>query len=281
MSFKINLIQNYYLRNVREVIWRIGRKLYCFARNDLPRGPKDNGEYQLLDYFMNTSVKKELTIFDIGGNKGEWTMTALESSKRYGIKTSIHVFEPSQDSFSFLQHLFDEQCATVNKKAVSGLNSVSKFFVYGGLCGTNSLYETEGGISEEVETIRLDDYVVQKKLDHIDFVKSDTEGHDFEVLKSAEDLLIRGKVTIWQLEYNWRWINARCYIKDVFNFICDKPYLLGKLSSNGLEIYKDWHPELDRYFETNYVLILKDYEAVSKILRYSRFNSSNVPEYFE
>lgn len=258
-------------------MWRMGRKLYCFARNELPAGPRENGEYKLLNHFIETSVKKELTIFDIGGNKGEWTITALDSSKRYGVKASAHIFEPSFDSFSRLQHLFDAQSVKVNKKAISSSNSTSKLFVCGELCGTNSLYSYQGGTPEEIETIRLDDYVEQEKLDHIDFVKSDTEGHDFMVLQSAENLLSEGKVAIWQFEYNWRWINARCYIKDVFEFVREKPYWLGKLSGNGIEIYKEWHPELDRYFETNYVLIRKDYEAISEILECSEFNTSNVP----
>jgi FkbM family methyltransferase len=262
-------------------MWRLGRRLYCYARNELPVGPLENGEYQLLDYFMKISTNKDLTIFDIGGNKGEWTIAALESSKRYGVKASIHIFEPANDSFSLLQHKFEVQGVKLNKMAVSNSNSVSELFVCGNFCGTNSLYANQGGVPEKIQSIRLDEYVAQHKINHIDFVKSDTEGHDFNVLKSAENLLCEGRVIILQFEYNWRWINARCYLRDVFDFISDKPYWLGKLSASGVEIYKDWHPELDRFFETNYVLVRKDYEAMSKIIKYSKFNSSNIPISFE
>lgn len=258
-------------------MWRLGRKLYCFARNDLPASPRKNGEYRLLDLFIETSAKQSLTVFDIGCNKGEWTNAALESSKRHKIKTSAHVFEPSNDSYSRLLDLFDMQLVKVNKIAVSNSNSISKLFVCGNLCGTNSLYGDQGGTTEEIETIRLDDYVERQKIDHIDFLKSDTEGHDFVVLQSAENLLKQGKVTIWQFEYNWRWINARSYIKDVFEFVHDKPYWIGKISANQIEIYKDWHPELDRYFETNFALIRKGYEEISEFLVFSEFNSSNAP----
>lgn len=33
------------------------------------------------------------------------------------------------------------------------------------------------------------------------------------------------------------------------------PYKLAKLQSDHILIFNDWHPELERYFEGNYVLV--------------------------
>ncbi len=38
-------------------------------------------------------------------------------------------------------------------------------------------------------------------------------------------------------------------------FLEDRPYALGRLTSDGLELYSAWHFELDRYVETNFVII--------------------------
>ncbi len=267
---------DYYGSGFRRLLWRFGRKLYCWARNDLTQGPENNGEYQFLHVFLKTS-QAPVTLVDIGANKGEWVSEALSGAKALGKETATHIFEPSNDSFLRLQKLFQSSAIRLNKAAVSDTTGTTRLFVRGTLCGINSLYADDGGIPEEIHTLTLDDYVAEQGLDRLDFVKSDTEGHDFYVMQGAKHLLGAGKVTIWQFEYNHRWINARCYLKDVFQFMADKPYLIGKLSNRGIEIYPEWHPELEHYFETNFVLIHKDCEAIRKIAAVSRFGPCNVP----
>ncbi|MBE0670935.1 MAG: hypothetical protein IH588_10135, partial [Anaerolineales bacterium] len=48
---------------------------------------------------------------------------------------------------------------------------------------------------------------------------------------------------------------SRHFIKDVFDFADSIPYSVGKITPNGVDIYEKWHPELEKYFEGNYVLI--------------------------
>ncbi len=89
----------------RHFIWRLGRKLYCFARNELPLDPQVNGEYLLLSTFLETCSKDSVTVIDVGANKGEWSLTALAYSKKFNLKGSLHLFEPAEDSFRYLQSL--------------------------------------------------------------------------------------------------------------------------------------------------------------------------------
>ena len=42
---------------------------------------------------------------------------------------------------------------------------------------------------------------------------------------------------------------------DVFEFAKDLPYSLGKITTKGVEVYEEWHPELERFFDGNYLLI--------------------------
>ena len=269
--------QSYYGSAFRQFIWRLGRKIYCWVRNDLTRGPESNGEYELLRYFLQHTPKGGILI-DIGAHRGEWSRQALNVSKaanRGGVY--IHAFEPSSDSFRRLQGLFHSEPIILNNFAVSNMSGRAQLFVRGAFCGVNSVYEQNGGIPEEIEAIHLDEYAVQQNLDHIDFVKCDTEGHDFYVMQGASRLLTSGKIAIWQFEYNHRWIDARCYLKDVFDFIRGKSYWIGKLSARGVEIYEDWHPELERYFETNFVLIHRNCTTILEIAAVSKFGPSNVP----
>lgn len=44
-------------------------------------------------------------------------------------------------------------------------------------------------------------------------------------------------------------------MRDVFQLIEGTDYRLGKLARNRVNFYKEWHFEMDRYFESNYVLV--------------------------
>ena len=61
-----------------------------------------------------------------------------------------------------------------------------------------------------------------------------------------------------QFEYNYLWIYSRHYFKDVFDFIKGTGYCVGKITPGGVELYEQWHPELDRFIAGNYLLLHPD-----------------------
>jgi hypothetical protein len=102
-------------------------------------------------------------------------------------------------------------------------------------------------------------YCLRNGVEVIHYFKSDTEGHDFEVIMGARELLTNGKIWVLQFEYNHRWVYSRHFLKDIFDFAKElRMYHIGKLTPDGVEIYKEWHPELERFFEGNYALIKED-----------------------
>lgn len=50
------------------------------------------------------------------------------------------------------------------------------------------------------------------------------------------------------------------------------PIPLGKLFGNEIEIFEKWHPELERFFEANYVLI--NNSPITKLVMPMRFDAS-------
>jgi hypothetical protein len=117
----------YYGSCFRGLLWRLGRKLYCYARNDLPQRPENNGEYQLLQIFLKTS-KERVTLVDIGANVGEWTSKVLSLAKPLGKDAAIHIFEPSNDSFLYWQKFF--QFSRPALAATEGKNLAYLFVAY-------------------------------------------------------------------------------------------------------------------------------------------------------
>ena len=263
----------------RSLVWRIGRRLYQLARRDIHNDPKHNGEYWLIQKVIENSAQDALTLVDIGANKGDWSAHALDVLKLKNVNGRIYAFEPALATFEFLSERFKgEKALEISRIALSDTTGEVEFFVNGALSGTNSLSRNENAVVEKVKTQKFEEFFSDHKLEKINFVKSDTEGYDFCVMRGANDVLKKGLVDIWQFEYNFRWvIGSGGTLKDVFDFISDKPYRFGKLYGNGIEVYDQWHPELERFFEGNYVLVRKGSFAEGWV-KVMRFDTSNVPQ---
>lgn len=276
---KENMIDSRMFAALRSIVWRIGRKLYTWARREVSNGPELNGEYWLLAQAVNAATVNTPCFLDIGARFGEWSEQAYALLKRRGLSGDVHAFEPAAASYAYLCSIFNlNESIHVHRLALSDQSGLRDFFVIGDLAGVNSLVPVGGAKVEQVNSIRVDDFLAKKKIDHVLFAKSDTEGHDFNALQGAEELFRQGRVDIWQFEYNHRWLAGCAQLKDVFNFIIDKPYRLGKLYARGIEVYEDWHPELERFFEANYVLVRQG-SVFEKLCTPVRFNRRNVIEF--
>ncbi len=262
---------------VRSFIWRLGRRLYCRARREVSRSFDHNGERWLLQHVLAEADRSKLTILlDIGAYRGNWSESAASMLGHQNIPGHVYAFEPSSFTFNGLSERFmGNELVSTNRIALSDQSGEREFFVAGELCGINSLLTIDGASKENVTTLRLDEFLNMNQIEHVLLAKSDTEGHDLGVLQGATETLRQGRIDIWQFEYNHRWIGGRAYLKDVFDFIADKPYRLGKLYGNGLETYEGWHPELERFFESNYVLVKKG-GRYEKLCSRVHFNNSNV-----
>ena len=262
---------------VRSFVWRLGRRLYCWARREVSSGFEENGERWLLQNVLSDADRsKPAILLDIGTFRGNWAESALTMLKGQNITGHVHAFEPASYAYACLVERFKgNNLVSTNRIALSDKSGERVFFVVGEMCGINSLLKIDGASKENVTTLRLDDFLAEQRIDHVLFVKSDTEGHDLNVLQGATKTLLGGRIDVWQFEYNHRWVGGRSYLRDVFDFIADKPYLLGKLYGNGIETYEGWHPELERFFESNYVLVKKG-SRYEKLCSRVHFNNRNV-----
>lgn len=270
-NFLMKFIRSFAL--VRKLMWRLGRKMYTYARGDGQNDPRTNGEYWLLEHALKASPGPQV-LLDVGANKGDWTAQALELAQT-SREIHVHSFEPSLATRSMLTARFVGSAnVTVQPYALS--NTVGEATFYSGEdgSGTNSLSSISGLVKETVKLNTIDNFLQQAGIESVLMVKIDTEGFDLLVLKGAKYALSAGLIDIIQFEYNWRWLLNHASLRDVFDFISNKPYRMGKLVGETIEFYEGWHFELDRYFENNYVLVRRDSELCllgSKV----HFDSSN------
>jgi len=254
---------------LRRLAWRLGRRLYVCARGEQTAADIENdGElYLQTKVIANTLPKEKLKVLDIGANQGDWTRHLLGQAppaRRDKEHLSIELFEPvystRQRLVETLQMTDEEGVCQVHALAISDQAGSFQMAIMSETGGTNSLHfdgssEVPPGGWTTVQTSTLTEFCASHRVDRIQLVKCDTEGHDLKVLQGAKELFAARRIDVFQFEYNHRWIFARCYLKDVFDLIKDLPYRIGKLEPDSIEIYDEWHPELDRFFQSNYVLI--------------------------
>lgn len=257
------------MRGISSVIprsfrWRIGRAIYMDARGDIPNDMKTNGELLLQRCVVNAWMNKKYSrsrfiAIDVGANRGEWIAHLLglmpDDAGESGV--SVAAFEPEPTTAELLRRRFKtDSRVMIEELALTSLSGQSTLYVTGPVLGTNSLHPTDQHqYAIDVSTETLSDYCKRHAINNIDVVKCDTEGNDCEVIRGASDMLASEAISVFQFEYNYRWVFARRFLKDVFDTIAGLPYRLAKLQSDHLIVFDKWHFELDRYFEGNYVLI--------------------------
>jgi len=244
----------------RRHVVRAARFALNRARLDLPNQATINGEYALQRWVLATIPAAEpVTVFDVGANVGTWSLALLRQAGTGGHAHNLvlHAFEPASSSHATLRERLPDS-VRVNRLAVSADSGRKLLYVVGPGAGRNSLHESDierddPVHTEQVDSTTVDDYARHNGIDRIHLMKIDTEGHDFSVLAGAAQSLRDRTISLVQFEYNHRWVHARHFLKDVFDFVEPLGYRVGKLTPGGMEMYPGWDPELENFIEGNYL----------------------------
>jgi len=244
---------------------RLGRFLWMQSRMDGVNDIKLNGEALLQEYAIKYFKGSDsIVFFDVGANVGLWTQSLINALKKENINGSaveIHLFEPEPAAHKELTKSFLEfdkfKIFQINQKGVTDKGGKLSFGIIGEKAGTNSLkhFPTQSILKTiNIECTSISEYSHINNIPHINFVKIDTEGNDYNVILGATELLREGKIDIIQFEYNHRWISFRFYLKDVFDLVLPLGYSLGKVTSKGIIRFERWDRQLESYMENNYLI---------------------------
>jgi len=260
---------------LRRFTWRLGRKLYLWGRGEVANEPTSNGEYWLLDEIVRAAPHHALVLFDVGCNRGNWSAHALEAASRHNKNATIHVFEPEPSALRGLTDRFKANpSVTLNHSAVAETSGSMDFYVIKAAAGTNSLSKVPGAVAVTVPVTTIDAYCNAHGISSIDFMKCDVEGFDSHVIQGAKNLLSAGGVGVLQFEYNWRWILPRRFLRDVFELCNGTDYMIGRLGPGRIDVFEEWHFELERFFEGNYLLIRRGVQIPgTRVVRFDATNS--------
>ncbi len=230
-----------------------------------------SGEGKLLERLIEFFGKRfsRIVVFDVGANVGDWTWCLLKSFlNRQGsqkLELEIHCFEPVSSSFVKLNSRFvDEKFAgakiITNNFGLSDKEEEKEIYFQRPEDSHASLYAMETGMkvpfaSECVSLKRADRYISEKCIEHINFLKIDVEGHEYHVLVGFGDYLNSDFIDFIQFEYGGCNLVSHSSLKDIYAYLIQKGFRIGKIMRNGKVDLRDWKPFMENFQYSNYIAV--------------------------
>ena len=175
-------------------------------------------------------------LFDVGANHGAYA----QSLQIFAPAARIFAFEPHPATFAFLHSRLQPwpsiQCVN---KAVADKAGHLKLYDFSSDDGSTqaSLSQTAVAlftsdiVEHAVECTTIDDFMAEAGIDHIDFLKIDTEGHDLSVLMGAQRALRDQKIKLIQFEFIPANIATGVTMRRFYEVL--QGYRIGRLCVNG------------------------------------------------
>jgi FkbM family methyltransferase len=202
--------------------------------------------------------RKHISIFDVGGNLGDYSRALAQC---FGSKATIYAFEPSAKTFDqFIENTKDIDTIKANNIGFSDREEKSSLYLDHDLSTLASVYPRnlthhEKTISqvEEVRLTTIDRFCEENKIDQIDFLKLDIEGHELRALNGAHRMIENDKINFIQFEFGGCNIDSRTFFQDFYYLLIEK-YRLFRIVKNGLI-------EIEKYEEINEIFRAINYLA--------------------
>jgi FkbM family methyltransferase len=206
-------------------------------------------------------------VFDVGANVGLWSQALVE--RLPGAR--MFLFEPS----SCCRRAIAERClpnSEVIPAAVGRASGEAMLYSSSPTDGTASLHVRRDSFFSEreyheykVEVTTIDTFVASQKLDFVDYIKMDIEGHELDALLGAEYALKQGTIGALSFEFGSGNINSRTFFHDFWDLLGRNSYLLYRITPAGRLLPIQRYYEDLEYFRgvSNYVARLARHPLMS------------------
>jgi len=227
-----------------------------------------SGETGAVDYAakaFNAIRKKQVVLFDVGANNGEFALMAEKVFDSYGLSAHVFAFEPSLSTYKVLStNLKNRNSVQLINKALGSEKGQLNLYSVEGESGLTSVYNRNlefvnkaPFLSQQVDVDTLDNFCSTQGITHIDYLKLDVEGHEFEVLKGASEMFNKKSITCLQFEFGGANIDSRTYFKDFF-YLLNSNYRIYKIVRGGLHPVNEYKEFYEIFITTNYLAVLRE-----------------------
>ena len=246
----------------RPEIYEIAQRYVDDYRGENNSNPETNGEYRLLSRLL----PKASVAFDVGANVGQWTKRALSINPTL----HIHCFEPNSRTYRKLCENDFPPAVVRNNIGLGSSAERRRLYLFDDFPEMDSLYRRQGleaiglkpqGREEMIQLTTLDDYCRRQRVDRIDFLKVDVEGHELEVFKGAAGMLARRAIRQIQFEYGGCNIDAGVLLKDLLSFFGDYDYSFYKILPDRLLSVPRYDQRMENFQYQNWLMALRTQEG--------------------
>lgn len=205
------------------------------------------------------SVYRIKTVFDIGANDDPYGMFLPESTK-------IYAFEPNQVAFKKLQANVKSR-PNFETYRLGMSDKVGKLILWdqkdNSGSAMSSIYKQPLEITYKlkikkttVSVTTIDQFMKQKNLNSIDFLKIDTEGHEYKVLLGARKALKQNKIGIILFEFNDMNVYSRVFMRDFFELLNN--FSMYRLLQNGVVPLGEYNPLKHEVFAFQNIVAIRN-----------------------
>jgi FkbM family methyltransferase len=231
---------------------------------------RQSGEEWVLANPLRSIVKGAPLIFDVGANRGAY----LHFVKQYHPQATVYCFEPVAETAAHLRENGENlDSVEVVVEALSDRTGEAELYDYtfdgrpaDALASLERRLPTQLGAIEIARRalVRLntvDHFCAQHRIEAIDLLKIDVEGHDLAVLRGAQEMIRRGSIRMIQFEFGPANLSSRTTFYDFWSLLSDR-YVLFRILPTALrriERYEEWK---EVYLTTNYLAVQRSLLAL-------------------
>jgi len=251
---------------IKSKLRSLALKVFKIIENNGEARFDSNGERKFIHNMFKQSFKavnEKLILFDVGANIGNYTKMLLDQFDYNKLNDFIiYCFEPAQATFKELHSKFNNSPNIVlTRKGVSDESGKHTIYYDTEKSGLASLYKRnlkahsiEFNKSEQIETIRLDDFIQSNVIHHIHFMKIDIEGHELKAFQGMGQYLNSQFIDFIQFEYGGANLDSKTSLMDLYELFESRGFKIAKIMPKGLQI-RDYKPFMENFDYANYVAI--------------------------
>ncbi|MEI6480331.1 MAG: FkbM family methyltransferase [bacterium] len=227
-----------------------------------------SGEKFVIENVLKNRLLSEKPIFfDVGSNTGYYSV----SLKKQFPHSTIYSFEANINTFNKISKEALSSDIKFHNLGLASTPGIGSIYDYKENVGTEhaSIYKEVLTVihhSKEVEEIKfsretLDNFCSKFKIDEIDFLKIDTEGSEFDVLKGSEIMLRENKIKIIQFEFNETNVFSKVFLKDYYDILSN--YNIYRIDSKKIIPLPEYKTENEIFKYQNFLAISKSIDISS------------------
>jgi FkbM family methyltransferase len=240
-------------------LYKFSRR-YVMAWSNVEADMNINGERWIIESIARHTPAKGAVYIDVGANRGDWSKHVLANAP----EARLLAFEPVPAMRDELQQNLAGSHAEIFDLALSdaaGRLQINYIASNPHISSLETLGEGWADIGEpiEVELSTGDAVCAAHGVDHIRFLKIDTEGHDLKALRGFRGMLDRSAIDVIQFEHNFMSIYSRTFLKDFFAELTPT-MRIGRLLRKRVEFF-DYAPALDNFIQANFIAVRADLAA--------------------